>query len=187
MKARARPILKLIHALMFAAAILASLPAAAQAPAPGAELDQKLAKYDPAAVTAAKHYAEVFNMKTVPAQSMPAVRDAIIRIVKQKNPEQDDATLKEFVEAALKVMYVDQAGFYEKFTIVTMLDVYTTEEIIVIDQFYSSDVGRSMLKKAPQVIARMPQMFEIMQKQMFPLALEEARKAMKAKGKDIRI
>jgi hypothetical protein len=84
-------------------------------------------------------------------------------------------------------MYVDQAPFYEKFTIVSMLDVYTTEEIVAIDQFYSSDVGQSMLKKAPQVMARMPQMFEIMQKQIFPLAMEEARKALKAKGKDIHI
>jgi hypothetical protein len=185
MKASARPALKLIYGLLLAVAMLASLPAAAQAP--DVELDQRLAKYDPAAVKAAKHYAEVFNMKAVLSQSMSAVRDAIIRMVKQKNPEQDDATLTEFVEATLKVMYVDQAQFYEKFTIVTMLDVYTTEEIIAIDQFYSSDVGRSMLKKAPQVLAKMPQMFEIMQKQIFPLALEEARKALKAKGKEIRI
>jgi hypothetical protein len=185
MKATARSALKLLRGLIFAVAILAPLAAVAQAP--DVELDQKLAKYDSAAVKAAKHYAEVFNMKTVLSQSMPAVRDAIVRIVKQKNPEQDDATLTEFVETTLKVMYVDQAPFYEKFTIVTMLDVYTTEEIVAIDQFYSSDVGRSMLKKAPQVMARMPQMFEIMQKQIFPLALEEARKALKAKGKDIRI
>ena len=185
MKASARPAVKLIYGLLFVVVILASLPAAAQAP--GADLDQKIAKFDPAAVKAARHYAEVFNMKVVLSQSMPGVRDAIIKMAKQKNPEQDDATLKEFVEATLKVMYVDQAQFYEKFTIVTMLDVYTTEEIIAIDQFYSSDVGRSMLKKAPQVMARLPQMFEIMQKQIFPLALEEARKALKAKGKDIRI
>jgi hypothetical protein len=185
MKAIAGPVLKLMRGLLFAAAILAPLPAAAQAP--DAELDQKLAKYDPAAVKAAKHYAEVFNMKVVLSQSMPAVREAIIRMVKQKNPDQDDATLTEFVETTLKVMYVDQAPFYEKFTIVTMLDVYTTEEIVAIDQFYSSDVGQSMLKKAPQVMARMPQMFEIMQKQIFPLAMEEARKALKAKGKDIHI
>jgi hypothetical protein len=185
MKTRARPALKLMRGLLFAVAILAPLPATAQAP--DADLDQKLAKYDPAAVKAAKHYAEVFNMKVVLSQSMPAVRNAIIRMTKEKNPELDDATVTEFVEATLKVMFVDQAPFYEKFTIVTMLDVYTTAEIVAIDQFYSSDVGRSMLKKAPQVMARMPQMFEIMQKQIFPLALEEARKALKAKGKDIRI
>jgi hypothetical protein len=185
MRSRARPALKLMRGLLFAVAMLAPLPAMAQAPE--AELDQKLAKYDPAAVKAAKHYAEVFNMKVVLSQSMPAVHDAIIRMVKEKNPQLDDAIVADFVEAALKVMYVDQAPFYEKFTIVTMLDVYTTQEIIAIDQFYSSDVGRSMLKKAPQVLARMPQMFEIMQKQLFPLAMEEAQKALKARGKDIRI
>jgi len=185
MRERAGRALKLMRGLLFAAALLAPLPAVAQAP--DAELDARIAKFDPAAVKAAKHYAEVFNMKVVLSQSMPAVRNAIIKMVKEKNPEQDDATLMEFVETTLKVMYVDQAGFYEKFTIVTMLDVYTTEEIVAIDQFYSSDIGRSMLKKAPQVMARMPQMFEIMQKQIFPLALEEARKALKAKGKEIRI
>ena len=185
MKASARPVLKLMRGLLFAVAMLAPLPAVAQAP--DAELDQKIAKYDPAAVKAAKHYAQVFNMKTVLSQSIPGVRDAITQMVKSKNPQLDDATAAEFVETALKVMYVDQAPFYEKFTIVTMLDVYTTEEIVAIDQFYSSPVGQSMLKKAPQVMARMPQMFEIMQKQIFPLAMEEARKALKAKGKDIHI
>lgn len=185
MKASERPGVKLIYGLLFVVAILASLPAAAQAP--GADLDQKIAKYDPAAVKAARHYAEVFNMKVVLSQSMPGVRDAIIKMAKQKNPQLDDATVTEFAETALKFMYVDQAPFYEKFTIVTMLDVYTTEEIVAIDQFYSSDVGQSMLKKAPQVMARMPQMFQIMQTQLFPLALQEAQKTLKAKGKDIRI
>jgi hypothetical protein len=185
MKVKRRPALKLAHGLVFAVALL--LPLAVAAQAPDADLDQRLSKYDPAAVKAAKHYTEVFNMKTVLSQSMPAVREAIIRMVKAKNPELDEPTLKEFVETVLKVMYVDQAEFYEKFTIVTMLDVYTTEEIVAIDNFYSSDVGRSMLKKAPQVMARLPQMFEIMQKQIVPLALEEARKTLKAKGKDIRI
>src|SRR4029078_5786288 len=139
MKAIARPVLKLMCGLLFAVAILAPLPAAAQAPDP--ELDQKLAKYDPVAVKDARHYAEVFNMKVVLSQSMPAVREAIIRMVKQKNTEQDDANLTEFVETTLKVMYVDQAPFYEKFTIVTMLDVYTTEEIVAIHNVYFSHVG----------------------------------------------
>jgi hypothetical protein len=68
-----------------------------------------------------------------------------------------------------------------------MLDVFTAEEIIAVDNFYSSDVGRSMLKKMPQIMAQVPQLFDIMQKQIFPLALGEAQKALKAKGKDIRI
>jgi hypothetical protein len=209
MKISTPPAAKIVRGLLFAMAMLAPLPTLAQtqpqaqspaqpqtaqpqatqpsAPAqsPDAELDQKLAKYDPVAVNAAKHYAQVFNMKSVLAQSMPAVRDAIIQMVKAKNPQLDDASIADFVQTALKTMYMDQAPFYEKFTIVTMLDVYTTEEIVAIDQFYSSPIGQSMLKKAPQVMAKMPEMFEIMQKQIFPMALQEAQKALKAKGKDI--
>jgi hypothetical protein len=177
--------LKLMRGLFIAMALLAPLPSMAQTP--DAELDKKLAKYDPAAVKAALHYTEIANFKSVLEQSIPAVRDTIIRIVKEKNPNQDDATLKEFVDVVLKVMYVDHADFYEKFTIVMMLDIFTPEEIIAVDKFYSSDVGRSMLKKMPQMMARIPQLFEAMQKTIVPLALEEARKALKAKGKDIRI
>jgi hypothetical protein len=180
-----RPMMKLMRGLFIAMALLVSLPSMAQAP--DAELDKKLAKYDPAAVKAAMHYAELVNFKSVLQQSIPAIRETIVRIVKEKNPGQDDATLKEFVDITLEVMYVDNADFYQKFTIVTMLDIFTAEEIIAVDKFYSSDVGRSMLKKMPQIMARVPQMFEIMQKQIFPLALEEAQKALKAKGKDIRI
>jgi hypothetical protein len=180
-----RSMSSLMRGLLVAIALLAPLPAMAQAP--DAEYDQKLAKYDAAAVKAARHYAEIVNMKSVLQQSMPTVRDVIIRMIKEKNPTQDDATLTEFADAALKVMYVDNAGFYEKFTIVTMLEIFTAEEIIAVDKFYSSDVGQSMLKKMPQIMTRIPQMFEIMQKQIFPLALQEAQKALKAKGKDLRI
>jgi hypothetical protein len=177
--------LKLMRGLLIALALLAPLPAAAQAP--GAEFDKKLAKYDPAAVKAALHYFEIADMKATLAQMVAPVRDMIGGAIKQKNPGVDDASQKEFIEIFLKVMYVDNAEFFEKFTIVTMLEVYTTEEIIAIDKFYSSDVGRSALKKTPQMMARMPQMMEIMMREVVPQALEAAQKALKAKGKDIRI
>lgn len=176
---------KIARGLIVAAALLAPLPALAEGPA--AEFDKKLAKYDPAAVKAALHYFEIVNMKALLAQMVAPVRDTIITMVRQKNPGVDDATLKDFVEVVLKVMYVDNAEFFEKFTIVNMLDVYTAEEIIAIDKFYSSDVGQSMVKKMPLMMARMPQMAEILVKQIVPEALAEAQKALKAKGKDIRI
>ncbi|WP_119268375.1 DUF2059 domain-containing protein [Taklimakanibacter deserti] len=145
------------------------------------ELDKRLATYEPATVKAAQHYAEIVNMRSILRQSIPAMRDAIIRIIREKNPERDDATLVEFVEVSLKAGIANAAELYEKFTIVTMLDIFTAEEIIAVDKFYSSDVGRSMLKKMPQVTARMiPQMFEVMQRQIVPLVLEEAQKALKA-------
>jgi hypothetical protein len=177
--------LKLMRGLFIAVALLAPLPAVAQAP--GAEFDKKLAKYDPVAVKAALHYFEVADMKATLAQMVTPVRDIIIKVVKDKNPSVDEATQKEFVEVFLKVMYIDNAEFFEKFTIVNMLDIYTTEEIIAIDKFYSSKVGRSVLKKMPQLMARMPQMMEIMMKQVVPQALEAAQRALKAKGKNIRI
>lgn len=177
--------LKLVRGLLIAVALLAPLPAIAQAP--DAELSKKLSKYDPAAVKAALHYFEIADMKATLAQMVTPVRDVIIKVVQQKNPGVDEATQKEFVEVFLKVMYIDNAEIFEKMTIVTMLDVYTTEEIIALDKFYSSEVGRKVLKKMPQVMARMPQMMEIMMKQVLPQALEAAQKVLKAKGKNIRI
>jgi hypothetical protein len=179
-----RRIAQVLGGLVVALALVGGAPARAQS---SSELNQKLAKYDPAAVKAALHYFEVADMKSMLTPSVAPMRDAIVNMTKGKNPGVDDATLKEFVEIVLKVMYVDNAEFFEKFTIVTMLDIYTTEEIIAIDKFYSSDVGRSMIKKTPQIIARLPQMFSILQNEIVPLALQEAQKALKAKGKDIRI
>lgn len=179
-----RQMSRLLASFIVALSLLVALPAAAQSP--DAELNAKLAKYDPVAVKAALHYAEVFNMKSVLAQSVAPVRDAIVKMVKAKNPGLDDATAKEFVEVALKVMYVDHADFFEKYTITLMLDIFSTEEIIAVDKFYSSDVGRSMLKKMPQMMGRIPEIFAIMEKEIVPLALEEAKKALKAKGKNIR-
>jgi hypothetical protein len=176
---------KLLGGILLALSLTAAVPVAAQSP--DVELNKKLEKYDPAAVKAALHYLELANMRAALAQMVVPVRDTIIRMVKEKNPGIDEATQKEFIEVFLKVMYVDNAGFIEKFTIVMMLDIFTTEEIVAIDKFYSSDVGRSMLKKMPQMMARMPQMMEIMMKQIVPQALGEAQKALKAKGKDIRL
>ncbi len=177
--------LQLMRRLFIALALLAPLPAVAQTP--GAELDKKLAKYDPAAVKAALHYAETFKMKELLGQSISPVRDAIVKIVKQKNPGIDEATQKEFVEVFLRVMYVDHADFFEKYSLVLMLDTFSTEEIVAIDRFYSSEVGRSMLRKMPQLMARLPEMIAVMQKEIVPLAIKEAQKALKAKGKNIRI
>lgn len=180
-----RQISKFLSGFLVAFSLLCAMPAAAQSPS--AELNKKLAKYDPAAVKAALHYFEIANMKAMMAQMVTPVRDVILKVIKQKNPGVDEATQKEFLEVFLKVMYVDNAEFFEKIAIINMLDIYTPEEIIAIDKFYSSDIGRSMLKKMPQMMARMPQMVEMMMKQIVPQALGEAQKALKAKGKDIRI
>lgn len=180
-----RQVTRTLGGVFVALSLLAAAPAAAQGPE--AELAKKLSKYDPAAVKAALHYAETFNMKAVLGQSVGPVRDAIVKMVKEKNPGIEEATQKEFVEVFLRVMYVDNADYFAKYSLLLMLDTFSTEEIVAIDEFYSSDVGRSMLKKMPQMMARIPEMIGNIQREIVPQALEEAQKALKAKGKNIRI
>lgn len=152
-----------------------------------AKFEEQLKKYDPAAVKAARSYAETFNTRAQLQGMSVSMRPALINLVRSKNPEIKDSDLEIFFEEFFRVALVESAPILEKWTILNMLEVLTTEEIIAADQFYSTPVGKSMLSKMPQLMARMPQMMGLMQQTFVPAGIATAQAKLRARGVDLKI
>jgi hypothetical protein len=165
---------------------LAFTPAGALDATPD-QFEQKLQSYDPAAVDAARAYARVFDMKGMMEKSIPALKQALLRQLKAKNPSLSDAQLDSFFDAFFRGAFVDGAPVLEQATILIMLEVLSKDEIIALNQFYSSPIGQGILAKMPVVLGRMPELMAVMEKYVIPGALESARATMKKGGVDVRI
>jgi hypothetical protein len=151
------------------------------------ELEQKLEIFDPAAVEAARSYARAADMKALIESTIPSLRQLMTSQVKAKNPSVNDAQVNAFVEAFLKVAYVDQAAIVEQATILLMREVFSTDEIIALNEFYSSPIGRKLLAKMPRFAARTTELTILMQSYVFPQAVEAAQQTMKKNGVDIQL
>jgi hypothetical protein len=149
--------------------------------------EQKLKNYDPAAVEAARGYSQTFNFKTMMEKSLPALSQAVAKQIKAKNPNLTDQEVDAFVQAFLKGALVDSAPILEQATIVMMLDILSKDELIALNNFYSSPTGAGILKKMPILMGRLPELMQVMQTYVVPRALATAREQMKKEGVDIKI
>ncbi len=145
-----------------------------------ARFEQQLKKYDPAAVKAARSYAQNFDTRRQLQAMSVTMRPGLVNLVRSKNPEAKDADLEIFFEEFFRVALVESAPVIEKWTILNMLEVLTTEEIIAADQFYSTPVGKSLM-------AKMPQMMGLIENTMVPAGLEAAQAKLRKLGKDLKI
>jgi hypothetical protein len=152
-----------------------------------ARFEEELKKYDSVAVKAARSYAQNFDTRRQLQAMSVTMRPGLVNLVRSKNPEAKDADLEIFFEEFFRVALVESAPVIEKWTILNMLEVLTTEEIIAADQFYSTPVGKSLMSKMPQLMARMPQMMGLMEKTMVPAGLEAAQAKLRKLGKDFKI
>jgi len=161
-------------------------PALALEAAPD-QFEQKLQTFDPAAVAAARSYARVFDIKGMMEKSMPALKQALLRQLKAKNPALSDPQIDAFFDAFFRGAFIDGAPVLEQATVIIMLEVLSKDEIVALNQFYSSPIGREILGKMPVVMGRMPELMAVMEKYVIPDALEAARATMKKGGVDVRI
>ena len=104
-----------------------------------------------------------------------------------KNQALNEQQISAFFDAFMQSALVEAAPVLEQATILIMLDVLTKEEIVALNQFYSSPVGSEILAKMPVVLGRMPEVMGLMQTYIIPRALEVAREQMKKSGVDVRI
>jgi hypothetical protein len=151
------------------------------------KFDEKLKSYDAATVAAAKAYMRTVGMQNVMAKSAPQIRAAVAAQVKAKNPNVNDAQLNVFLETFFRSAFVDSAPVLEQATLLLMLDVLNKQELDALNQFYASPVGQGILTKMPQLMGRMPELMETMQKYVIPNALEKARAEVKKSGVEVKI
>ncbi len=152
-----------------------------------AQFEERLKKFDPVGVKAARSYAQNFDTRSQLQNMSVSMRPGLVQLVRSKNANVSEGDLSVFFEEFFRVALVEAAPVIEKWTILNMLEVLTTEELVAADQFYSSAVGKSMMSKMPQLMARMPQMMGLMEQTFVPAGLAAAQAKLKAMGKDIKI
>jgi hypothetical protein len=67
--------------------------------------------------------------------------------------------------------------------LIASLEVFSKDELIALDQFYSSPIGKSIVNKMPQLMNRLPAMMQA----FMPLLRDDLRPKMKAKGKELHL
>jgi hypothetical protein len=173
-------------------AIAAALMGAAAGPAfaldtPPDQFEQKLKSYDPETVAAALAYAKTFNVKEMFTKTAPQMTKNLTQQLKSQNPALSEEQTKDFIGAFMQSALVDNAEVFEQATILIMLDVFSKDELVALNQFYSSPVGAGILKKMPVMMGRMPELSKVMQSYVLPRALEAARRHMRASGVEVKI
>ena len=124
-------------------------------------LQKQLQTFDPGAVAAARHYYE-----------SPKVKDGILSVLTSLYPaiiaNQEKASGKKLSDAdRMKLLAVLNRAMNENFdfllrlNMVAALETLSTEQLVALDQFYSSPVGQGILDKMPKVSQRMPAIMQV--------------------------
>jgi hypothetical protein len=148
---------------------------------------ESLKRYDSETVAAAKAYAQTFDMRGQFEKAVPAISKALTAQLKGKNPDMTDEQTQLFVDTFMHVALIDNEQVIEQASMILMLEIYSKDELLALNQFYSSPVGAGILKKMPTMMARMPEVMRLMQTYVVPRAVESAREALKARGVEVKI
>jgi hypothetical protein len=147
-----------------------------------ATIEKRLQAFDPVAVAAARHYYESPALKSLLQAMLQQYTQIMETAARRANPGLDEATQREVSEAAHEVLN-SRLDLIVEMSMVAVLEVLSTEEIVAVDKFYSSPVGVSVMTKLPQAMKRLPTMMQV----LLPLITEDMRAKMKAKGKDLKL
>lgn len=151
------------------------------------KFEEKLKTYDPAAVEAAREYMKTFGMLDMMQKSIPQMRAGLTAQIKAKNPQIDENQVNSFFDAFFKSAFVENGPVLERATLLLMLDIFSKDEIVALNQFYSSPIGRSVLVKMPKLMGRIPELNQLMQEYVLPRALERAKAELQKAGVDMKL
>ena len=159
------------RALAFAAGVmLASGSAAvAQTAAPGfqpplptdvKQVQEQLGAYDQVAVAAARHYYESPSVKKSLVAMVQGLAPSIVATVeKQKGRTLDEPDQKK-VAAAIEKAAQANLDLLIGLNIVAAVETLSKEQLLALDQFYTSPMGQSILGTVPQLNQRLPGIFK---------------------------
>ncbi len=163
---------------------LAILPAQAaedQANLP-ASIEKRLTSFDPAAVAAARHYMTSPLLKASFTAMIPKITEAMADALQRSNPGLDPEKKRAAVAMAQEAVTA-RLDLIIDMSMIASLEVFSKEELMAIDQFYSSPAGQSVLTKMPKVMERLPATMQV----VMPLIVDDLRGKMKSKGLDVRL
>jgi hypothetical protein len=177
---------KTLSSLVLSSLILATsvvLPARAEDPSNLPDtVEKRLQAFDPVAVAAARHYYTSPLLKASFTAMIPKIVAGLSAAVEHGNPGLDQASRAEASQAAQEAI-TGRLDLIIDMSMVAALEVLSKDELVAVDQFYSSPVGQSVMTKMPQVMNRLPAMMQV----VMPLVIDDLRATMKAKGKDLKL
>jgi hypothetical protein len=147
-----------------------------------ASIEKRLQSFDPAAVAAARHYCTSPLLKASFTAMIPEITEAMGTDLERANPGLDPEEKRVVLEVVQEAV-TTRLGLIIDMTMIAVLEVLSKDELIALDQFYSSPVGQSVINKMPQAMNRLPAMMQV----LTPLMLDDLRAKIKAKGMDLRL
>ena len=151
------------------------------------QYEAKLKTYDPAAVEAAQFYARTFDLMGPFKKSTPMVETGMARQLKTKNPDITEEQTKLFVKTFEDAALIDNAPIIERAMVVSLLDIFTKDELVALQQFYTSPAGVSLAKKYPMLSDRMNEARGLMKTEIVPRAIEAAKAKLKESGVEVKM
>jgi hypothetical protein len=157
-------------------------PAAAQDEAPASQSAPDLSKYDPRAVTAARHYFETPAIKAGLTAMTSNMMKAMTSAIMQQNPQVSPADM-ERLQKIVSDSLAERLDLLTQMNMVAALDTFTPDELVALDNFYSSPIGASVVSKMPQMAKRLPDMM----KAFMPDYLASIKAKVKAEGMELKL
>jgi hypothetical protein len=151
------------------------------------QFEEKLRTYDSESVEAARNYAKAFDMKESISKSIPMLKQAMTRQLKSKNPNLTEDQAHEYIDAYVQSAFVDDIGVLDRATVLLVLDIFSKDELVALNQFYSSPIGSGILKKMPTMTVRMSEVVRFMQSYVMPRASEAARAKLLKDGVEVKM
>lgn len=152
------------------ACIFVSPPIAAQTAAPGfqpplpadvKQVQDQLASYDQVAVAAARHYYQSPNVKKDMLTMVQGLTPSIVASVeKEKGKPLDEADQKKLAAAIDKATQAN-VEFLLGLNMVAAVETLSKEQLLALDQFYTSPMGQSILASVPKLNQRVPGIFQM--------------------------
>jgi hypothetical protein len=169
-------------ALAFTLAALPAARAAEPVPTDHPALEKRLASYDPAAVTAARHYYASPARKAGLVRIFDNVQKHLLGDLAKQNPGLNKDQIAKTMSIANDAMK-DRLDVLTDMSMVVALDTLTTSELVALDQFYSSPEGLSIVAKMPQIGAQMPTILQ----SVMPDYVNEIKTQLKASNPELKL
>ncbi len=145
-----------------AAAQVLTGPPGFQPPLPtdGKQLRDQLMSYDQVAVAAARHYYQSASVKRDMMTMVQALTPSIVASIEKQKGKALQPDEREKIVAATTKAAQTHMELLVGLNMVAALQTMTREELLALDQFYTSPIGQSILAKMPQLNQRLPGIFD---------------------------
>jgi hypothetical protein len=165
------------------ALVLAGLPALAQdRPSPSANIRNRLNQFDARAIAAANHYYDIPQLKSgILAATNNTSRSIMTGLARQNSALSVEA--KANLQRIVDEVVAGEFGLMQTINAVAALETFSTQEMIALDDFYSSPGGQVILGKMPQLSLRMTPMIQ----SVVPEMIQQIRAKMRDQGVELKL